>query len=315
MMEGKETRSSILHIKGHFPLTTDLGIIWNKRGLLGNCTAAAAAHHPLHSKGSVALQDTKYYLSTLWPHGHRQVVNKWRCWGRSPSNPSVCFTGNLKWVLSKVITVKGVNEEEEGGEGVVSLTLICILRLLFEVASFVFFWENAKQIKKGMQKNSGVEPAPNPRGQKIYFSDIYPQTNFLTLLLLSRFCENIVYHFPQLKGKRTSVPVANSMAPNPGLRSSMADCAAALQLQKTPWAVRVPLRPCWSFTDHSRIQPSQTAHITRRYVSEYFCGAGEGRPLPRCLQPLSVWSDSKVPAGFEHWGLHLLGHPLKLQTW
>lgn len=39
--------------------------------------------------------------------------------------------------------------------------------------------------------------------------------------------------------------------------------------------------------------------------------AGELRPCFHRLQPVSVWSAAKVPAGFEDGGLPLLGQPLK----
>lgn len=82
----RKMSSSLPNIKGHFPLTTGSGIIWNKHGLLGNCTAAM--HCPLYFRGCVALQEIKCCLSrvTLWPHGCWQAVNM--SWGRSSSNPS-----------------------------------------------------------------------------------------------------------------------------------------------------------------------------------------------------------------------------------
>lgn len=47
MMEEKdEVFTPPPQIKGHFPLTTGRGVIWNKYALLGNCTAAM--HRPLH---------------------------------------------------------------------------------------------------------------------------------------------------------------------------------------------------------------------------------------------------------------------------
>lgn len=42
---------------------------------------------------------------------------------------------------------------------------------------------------------------------------------------------------------------------------------------------------------------------------------GELRPCFHSLKPVSVWSDSKVPAGFEDGGLPLLGQPLKPHAW
>lgn len=82
-------------------------------------------------------------------------------------------------------------------------------------------------------------------GEHLESTDIvYVHNQLLHLLLIKRLRAK----------KETPVPMATSEAPNLGLRSTMADCDATLQLTTTPRAASTALHKAKvKFIDHSRI--------------------------------------------------------------